>query len=102
MAGGLWGYYLTYLRPTLFLTIGIAANIVLMCILGGKGTVAGPVLGAILLIALNEFFVANLGSTQLNIVAVGLIMMLVLMFFPRGIVGTLKEHNKLPKVLDWE
>lgn len=102
MAGAFWGYYLTYLRPSLFLTIAIAAQMVLMCILGGKGTIAGPVVGAVLLIAVNEFFVTNLGSSSLNIVATGGLMLLVLLFFPAGIIGTLKERNLLPAFIDWE
>ena len=102
VAGSIWGYYLTYLRPSLFLTIAIGAQIVLMAILGGKGTVAGPVVGAVLLIAINEFFVAQLGASELNIVATGLLMMIVLLFFPAGIVGTLKERNLLPQIFDWE
>jgi branched-chain amino acid transport system permease protein len=102
MAGSLWGYYLTYLRPSIFLTILVAAQIVLMAVLGGKGTVSGPVVGAVIFIAINEFFVANLGFTELNIVATGLLMLLVLLFFPEGIVGSLKESRKLPRVLDWD
>jgi branched-chain amino acid transport system permease protein len=102
MAGGLWGYYLTYLRPNIFLTILISAQLVLMTVLGGKGTVAGPVVGAVLFIAINEFFVSQLGFTELNIVATGLLLALVLIFFPRGIVGTLKENGKLPAALDWD
>lgn len=101
MAGGIWGYYLTYLRPNIFLIILVAAQMVLMAVLGGKGTVAGPVVGAVLFIAINEFFVANLGFTELNIVATGLLLAVVLIFFPLGIVGTLKEHGKLPAFLDW-
>jgi branched-chain amino acid transport system permease protein len=73
-----------------------------MTVLGGKGTVAGPVVGAVLFIAVNEFFVANLGFTELNIVATGLILALVLIFFPSGIVGTLRERGKLPPFLDWD
>ena len=102
MAGGIWGYYLTYLKPNIFLLIILAAQLVLMTVLGGKGTVAGPVVGAILFIAVNEFFVANLGFTELNIVATGLILALVLIFFPSGIVGTLRERGILPPFLDWD
>jgi branched-chain amino acid transport system permease protein len=102
MAGALWGYYLTYLRPSLFLNITLSATLVLMVILGGKGTVAGPVIGAVLLIAVNEFMVAQFGATSLNIVATGVLMTLVLLFFPAGIVGTLLEHGRLPKFIDWE
>ena len=102
VAGALWAYYLTYLRPSIFLQIIIAADLVLMSILGGKGTVAGPVLGAVILLAVNEFLVANFGSTELNIAATGIIMLLVLLFFPEGIVGTLKEAGRLPRILDWD
>ncbi|MDR5694023.1 MAG: branched-chain amino acid ABC transporter permease [Armatimonadota bacterium] len=101
MAGALWAYYLTYLRPTIYFAILGAAEIVLMVLLGGRGTVAGPVLGAVLLVAMNEFFVARFGSTELNIAGTGLLMLIILIFFPEGIVGTLRDRKKLPRLLDW-
>lgn len=100
--GAIWGYLLTYLRPTVFLSIGVAADIVLMSILGGRGTVAGPVVGAIFLIVVNEVSISQFGSTELNIVVTGLILLIVLLFFPEGIVGTLREYGKLPSILDWD
>jgi branched-chain amino acid transport system permease protein len=102
MAGALWGYYLTFLRPTIFLSILIGAKIVLMTILGGRGTVAGPVVGAILFVAANEFFVSYFGASELNIAATGALLILALLFFPDGIVGTLKHKGRLPKALDWD
>lgn len=102
IAGAFWGQYLTYIRPNIYLIILIAANLVLMSILGGRGTVAGPVLGAIILIAINEFFVSQFGSSELNIVGTGVIMLVVLLFFPLGIVGSLKKAARLPKLLDWD
>jgi branched-chain amino acid transport system permease protein len=102
MAGAIWGMYLTYLRPSIFLTIGTATQIVLMAILGGKGTVAGPVVGAAIMIAVNEFIVAKLGATELNIVVIGIILIVVLLFFPEGLVGSLKSAGKLPDFLDWD
>jgi branched-chain amino acid transport system permease protein len=102
MAGALWGYYLTFLRPTIFLSILIGARIVLMTILGGRGTVAGPVLGAVLFIVANEFFVSHFGTSELNIAATGLLLILMLLFFPDGIVGTLKRTGRLPRALDWD
>ncbi|MDH4247663.1 MAG: branched-chain amino acid ABC transporter permease [Deltaproteobacteria bacterium] len=101
MTGAIWGDYLTFLRPTIFLSILVAAKLVLMTVLGGKGTVSGPVLGAILFILINEFFVTVLGGSELNIVATGLLLAVVLLFFPKGIVGTLKDKGLLPQFLDW-
>lgn len=102
MAGAVWGEYLTYIRPNIYLVILISVNMVLMCILGGKGTIAGPVVGAILIVAFNELFVATLGASEINILATGLIMLLTLMFFPLGIVGTLARKKKLPRFLNWD
>lgn len=101
-AGALWGYYLTYLSPAIFLSILVGAKFVLMTILGGRGTVAGPVLGAVLFISANEFFVSQFGATELNLAATGLLLILVLMFFPEGILGTLRQKGRLPRILDWD
>jgi branched-chain amino acid transport system permease protein len=102
IAGAFWGQYLTYMRPNIFLIILIAANMVLMSILGGRGTVAGPVLGAVILVAVNEFFLSQFGGSELNIVGTGVIMLVVLLFFPLGIVGSLKKAGWLPRILNWD
>jgi branched-chain amino acid transport system permease protein len=102
MSGALYGYSLTYLRPSIFLTVAIGTGIVLSTILGGKGTVSGPVIGAAIMLAVNEFVVSKLGATELNIVITGLILIFVLLFFPDGIVGSLKSRGTLPTFLDWD
>lgn len=102
MAGAIWGSYLTYLRPSIFLTVALGTSIVLNAILGGKGTVSGPVIGTAIMIAVNEFVVAKLGASELNIVITGMILILVLLFFPDGIVGSLRARNRLPSFLDWD
>jgi branched-chain amino acid transport system permease protein len=102
IAGAIWGYSLTYLRPSIFFTIGIGAQMVLMAIIGGRGTVVGPVLGAILVVAVNEASVAQFGSSELNIVVTGTILIAVLLFFPLGIVGSLRKRGRLPAFLDWD
>jgi branched-chain amino acid transport system permease protein len=102
MAGAIWGSYITYLRPSIFLTVAIGTSIVLNAILGGRGTVSGPVIGAAIMIAVNEFIVAKLGASELNIVVTGLILICVLLFFPEGIVGSLKGRRWLPSFLDWD
>jgi branched-chain amino acid transport system permease protein len=102
MSGAIYGYSLTYLRPSIFLTVAIGTGIVLNTILGGKGTVSGPVIGAAIMLALNEFVVSKLGASELNIVVTGLILIFVLLFFPDGIVGSLRNAGNLPTFLDWD
>jgi branched-chain amino acid transport system permease protein len=100
MAGAIRGDHKTYLRPNIFLIILVAANMVLMCILGGRGTVAGPVAGTVLLVAFNELFASRFGASHINIPGTGIIMILALVFFPNGIVGTLARMGKLPRAFD--
>jgi branched-chain amino acid transport system permease protein len=100
--GAIWGYSLAYLRPVIFLLIAIAARMVLMVIVGGRGTVAGPVIGAMLIVLLDETSVTLFGATELNLVITGALMVVALLFFPLGIVGSLRDRNRLPSWLDWD
>jgi branched-chain amino acid transport system permease protein len=100
--GAIWGYSLAYLRPVIFLLIAIAARMVLMVIVGGRGTVAGPVIGAMLIVLLDETSVTLFGATELNLVITGALMVVTLLFFPLGIVGSLRDRNRLPAWLDWD
>jgi branched-chain amino acid transport system permease protein len=102
VAGAIYGYSLTHLRPLTFFAIAVAARMVLMAIIGGRGTVAGPVIGAVLIIGVNEFSVRQFGESELNIVFTGLILVLALLFFPQGIVGSLRKSERLPAFLDWD
>lgn len=101
-AGAIYGYSLTHLRPLTFFAIAVAARMVLMAIIGGRGTVAGPVIGAILIIGVNEFAVRQLGQTEFNVVFTGLILVAALLFFPEGVVGSLRKSGRLPAFLDWD
>jgi len=101
-AGAIYGYSLTHLRPLTFFAIAVAARMVLMAIIGGRGTVAGPILGAILILSVNEFAVRQFGENALNIVVTGMILLAALLFFPEGIVGSLRKAGKLPAFLDWD
>jgi branched-chain amino acid transport system permease protein len=100
--GAMWGYSLAFVRPTLFFTVALSAQMVLMAIIGGRGSVAGPVIGAALIFTVNEFSITRFGSSEINIVIAGVLLVTVLLFFPLGIVGTLREKGRLPAFLDWD
>jgi len=63
---------------------------VLMAILGGKGTLWGPVVGAVVFHVTQEFFWSTLLGWQR--VALGLLIVIVVVFFPLGIMGWAKER----------
>jgi len=63
---------------------------VLMAILGGKGTLWGPVLGAVIFHITQELFWTYLLGWQR--VALGLLIVVIVVFFPQGIMGWLRER----------
>lgn len=66
---------------------------VLMAILGGKGTLWGPVIGAVVFYAAQELFWSFLFGWQR--VALGLLVVAIVVFFPQGILGWLRERRPL-------
>jgi len=58
--------------------------------------VAGPVVGAILIIGINEVAIRQMGESAINIVFTGLILVVTLLFFPEGIVGTWANRADYP------
>ncbi len=63
---------------------------ILMAILGGKGTLAGPVIGAFIFYATKELFWTYLLGWQR--VALGLLIVVIVVFFPTGVIGWAKER----------
>ena len=92
IAGGLVGNIVGFIDPTEVAFAGATYGVwmVLMAILGGKGTLWGPVLGAAVFHATQELFWTYLFGWQR--VALGLLIVLIVVFFPQGILGWLREH----------
>src|SRR6266508_2985431 len=91
IAGGIDGYFLTFIDPRGMFDILISVQIVLAALLGGRGTIWGPVLGAFLLQPLSEV-VNNYFGTRLGIrlLVFGGLLAVVVMIMPNGIIPTLR------------
>jgi ABC-type branched-subunit amino acid transport system ATPase component/ABC-type branched-subunit amino acid transport system permease subunit len=91
IAGGIDGYFLTFIDPRGMFDILISVQIVLAALLGGRGTIWGPVLGAFLLQPLNEV-VNNYFGTQLGtrLLVFGLLLAAVVIVLPSGIIPTVR------------
>lgn len=88
MAGAFYAHYQMYAGPA-YLSIVMSITVIVMSVVGGMGTIVGPMLGAFLLTVLNEFL-RVIGDLRLLVYA-GLLV-LILLFIPRGIFTTLMEH----------
>jgi branched-chain amino acid transport system permease protein len=85
LAGSIYAHYVTVITPKSF-DATYSIQLVLMVIVGGLGSIWGSLFGAILLVLLSEVF-HFLGS--LNVVVLGLILILVMIFFPKGLIPSI-------------
>jgi branched-chain amino acid transport system permease protein len=86
VGGGVYAYYITFVDYRGMFNIQNSVLIVLAALLGGRGTVLGPVLGAFAVEILKEEANVHFGTTQMNLVVYGLVMAGVVLFLPRGVV----------------
>ncbi len=89
MAGAFYANYFLFVDPTVVLPLALSVEIVLMAIIGGIGTVAGPVLGAVLLKLSSEVF-RNVFE-QANLLIYGALLIVVILFVPDGLIGGLRR-----------
>jgi ABC-type branched-subunit amino acid transport system ATPase component/ABC-type branched-subunit amino acid transport system permease subunit len=92
MAGGLYAYYLAFIDPRGMFSILISVQIVLCLLLGGRGTLWGPVLGAFIVEPLNELANQQGGGGNTRLVIFGGLLALVVLFMPEGIVPTVRDR----------
>ncbi len=90
LAGGLYGHYLLLITPDIP-SLGQMFMVLAMTIIGGMGTLSGPVIGALFLQVLSEY-IRVFG--KIHLLLFGLIALLVARFAPGGIVGLFKTVFK--------
>jgi branched-chain amino acid transport system permease protein len=90
-AGALYAHYVKIVDPDVFLFI-YTVTMVIMVITGGKGTLAGPVVGGLLFGLLPESLRALAIKPEMQWIVYGVLMVLVVYFLPAGIVPALKKR----------
>ncbi len=93
LAGGAVGNLIGFIDPVEVAFAGATYGVwmVLMAILGGKGTIWGPVIGAVIFHITQELFWTYLFGWQR--VALGVLIVAIVVFFPEGIMGFIRQHR---------
>jgi branched-chain amino acid transport system permease protein len=91
MIGAVYAYYVTYIYPQFVFDPLIGISMVLMVFLGGLGTLAGPVVGALLLEPAQLQFAYNFGASRLYLVFYAAVFLIVILVLPRGIVPSVSD-----------
>jgi branched-chain amino acid transport system permease protein len=110
-AGGFYVLFVKFIDPDTVFGLDVSVQILLTCIVGGIGTLFGPVLGAVVLVPLSEFLRNPKGLVQLGVLGsdsavvrvieerfsnahslvYGLLLVLIIMYAPEGILGVLRR-----------
>lgn len=114
LAGSVYGLYVGFIDPSTVLSLDLSVQIVTICIIGGIGTILGPVIGALVLVPLAEALRSNLITEALinagivnaespvgvflkenlahaHVLIYGILVVVVVLFMPEGVLGFIKK-----------
>jgi branched-chain amino acid transport system permease protein len=89
MVGALWVYFLGQVFPQFAFDPLFAIGVTLMAFFGGIGTLAGPVIGALVLESTQQYLDLQFSNGSIYLVVFGALFLVVLLFMPKGIVPAL-------------
>jgi branched-chain amino acid transport system permease protein len=94
LGGTFYAQYFAYIDPTITFGPSVSIQGLLQAIVGGAGTVLGPVIGAFVLTPISELSRAALrGRAGVDVMLYGLVLILVISFLPRGIMGWITKRR---------
>ena len=97
VAGALMARDQGYIEPVSVFPLAITVTMIVMALFGGKGTVFGPVLGAVVLFVAQEIVWAS--YPYFHPLLFGAIIVAVVLLMPRGVLGLLQQRYRLPRTI---
>ena len=88
-AAGLYAMYLSYTHPDQVYGFDISIGMVLMNVIGGIGTLWGPVLGAIVYFPVRQIVLSDPNLVAVNLLIFGALLIFIILFEPGGLLGLL-------------
>jgi len=85
LTGALYASYFSFIEPNDMFGFDRSISLVLMAVIGGVGTIAGPVLGAVVFVLLRQYLLAS--YPQLYLGLYGVLLVLIILFEPLGLSG---------------
>jgi branched-chain amino acid transport system permease protein len=90
LAGGFYAHYISFVGPEVF-GFSFIATMIIVVLVGGKGTLVGPLVGALLITLLEEYLRE---AKELRLSIFGLIVMAIVIFLPNGLMGFLTRRRE--------
>ncbi|WP_423458920.1 branched-chain amino acid ABC transporter permease [Ottowia sp. VDI28] len=93
MAGGFYAHYISFVGPEVF-RFAFMVSMIIMVLIGGKGTLVGPLIGALLVTFLEEYLRE---AKELRLSIFGLAVIAIVLFLPRGLMGFVVQWRESRK-----
>lgn len=120
LAGSFYAIFVKFIDPTTVLPLDLSVQIVLISIIGGIGTILGPVVGSMVLVPLSEALRSNVIAQWLinsgivdaesgtgiflkehlahaHVLIYGILVVIVILFMPEGVLGYLRKMSAKKK-----
>ena len=98
LAGTFYAQFTLYIHPKSIISLDLSFEIAFIALIGGRGSIAGPVLGALLLRPVSDFSRIYFGDTLpgMHLIIFGAVLILVMLYQPRGLQEPLtRAYQKL-------
>jgi len=96
--GAVHAWYIIFIHPNDILGPIVTDRMVIMALLGGLGTVTGPVVGGLLVFLLERLSSVFLGSSTYYLPLIGLLIMVTVLFAPSGLIGVVRGEVQFDDV----
>lgn len=94
LAGSLYAQFMLYIDPMQLMTLNISMMIVLVAVMGGIGTVIGPIIGAVVLTFISEYTRVYLGKYGgLDMILYGVLVIIIVLFLPKGLISLKDRYD---------
>ncbi|MGB0465414.1 MAG: branched-chain amino acid ABC transporter permease, partial [Candidatus Puniceispirillaceae bacterium] len=96
-AGTFYAQKYLYLDPPIAYSIHLSVEMLLVTIVGGMGTVFGPLIGAFVLHTVNEIARHFIDTPGLSLIVYGVILIVIISYLPNGLIGLFRKRMKKSK-----
>ncbi len=95
IAGGLYFFKSAFIQPSDAFDLTLSTEAIVICMLGGQGTVTGVALGAYLYEELRGYLLTSSTFSNFQLVIAGVLLLLIVLFFPSGLMGFV--YSRFPR-----
>lgn len=92
IAGALYAYWMSFIGPDEVFDIMIAVNTIVIMLIGGAGSILGPIIGAFVISLLSEVVWSTF--LEYHLAVLGITIIIIVFFVPKGITGTIADFVK--------